>query len=212
MGEGPVKRYSVDGAPLGHWTEIIAVARGYGYTGQAVSADATRYLTEQGHTVEEKDVADPKSKIDDTYAWCPNHPTVRYDYTKYDQCLSCEKRSKRRKRFFALCRELGYGADFVKDRAKAHFALASFNDATIEQLDWLIACGQSAVSASGLPLNIESNRYTAILIGSSWSLHRRSQEHRHGRISLRYPRESSEHAPSSSCRPAHPGGAGTRSA
>ena len=133
-----MKRYYVDGAPLGHWTEIISVARGYGYTGQALSPDATRYLIEHGHTVEEKDVAEPKGKIDDTYAYCPNHPTVRYDSTKYDQCLYCEKRRKRRKRFFALSRELGYDPQIAKDRAKAHFALASFNDATIEQMDWLI--------------------------------------------------------------------------
>lgn len=133
-----MKRYYVDGASLGHWTEIITVARGYGYTGQALSPDATRYLTEHGHTVEEKDIAEPKLKIDDTEAYCPNHPTVRYDYTKYDHCLSCEKQSTRRKRFFALCRELGYGAELSKERAKAHFEAASFNDLTIEQLDWLI--------------------------------------------------------------------------
>jgi hypothetical protein len=138
MGEGPVKRSYVDGAPLGHWTEIITVARGYGYTGQALSSDATRYLNEHGHTVEERDITEPKGKIDDTYAYCPQHPTVRYDYTRYDHCLYCEKQSKRRKRFFALCRELGYGADFAKERAKAHFAVASFNDLTIEQLNWLI--------------------------------------------------------------------------
>ncbi len=133
-----MKRYYVDGAPLGHWTEIITVARGYGYTGRALSSDATRYLTEQGHTVEEKDVAEPKGKIDDTYAYCPHHPTVRYDYTRYDQCLYCEKQGKRRKRFCALCRELGHGAQLAKDRAKAHFAAASFNDLSIDQLDWLI--------------------------------------------------------------------------
>jgi len=133
-----VKRYYVDGAPLGHWTEIITVAKGYGYTGQALSPDAIRYLTEQGHTVEEKDVVEPKGKIDATYAWCPHHPTVRYDYTKYDHCLYCEKRSKRRKRFFALARELGYGGQLAKERAKAHFAAESFKDLSIEHLDWLI--------------------------------------------------------------------------
>jgi len=138
IGDEPVKRYYADGAPLGHWTEIITVAKGYGYTGRALSADAIRYLTEHGHTVEEKDVAEPIGKIDDTYALCPNHPTVRYDYTRYDYCLSCEKQRTRRKRFFALCRELGYGADFAKERAKAHFAAASFNDLTIDHLDWLI--------------------------------------------------------------------------
>ena len=36
------------------------------------------------------------------------------------------------------CRELGYGAEYSKERAKAHFAAASFNDLTIDQLDWLI--------------------------------------------------------------------------
>jgi hypothetical protein len=116
----------------------FSTARGYGYTGQAVSADAIRYLTEHGHTVEEKDVTEPTDKIDETYAWCPQHPTVRYDDTRYDHCLYCEKQRKRRKRFFALCRELGYGADVAKGRAKAHFAVASFNDLTIDQLDWLI--------------------------------------------------------------------------
>ena len=130
-----MKRYYVDGAALGHWTEIITVARGYGYTGQALSPDATRYLTEHGHTVEEKDVAEPKFKIDDTDAWCPQHPTVQYDSTRYDHCLYCEKRGKR---FFALCREFGCGADLAKEQAKAHIAVASFNDLTIDQLDWLI--------------------------------------------------------------------------
>jgi hypothetical protein len=138
MEEGPVKRTYVDGTPLGHWTEIITVAKGYGYTGRALSLDATRYLTEHGHTVEEKDIVEPKGKIDDTSAYCPNHPTVRYDYTKYDHCLYCEKQSKRRKRFFALSRELGHGAQLAKERAKAHFEVASFNDLTIDQLDWLI--------------------------------------------------------------------------
>lgn len=133
-----MKRYYVDGAPLSHWTEIITVAKGYGYTGRALSSDATRFLTEHGHSVEEKDVAEPKGKIDDTYAWCPQHPTVRYDYTRYDHCLYCEKQQKRRKRFFALCRELGYSADVSKERAKAHFEVASFNDLTIDQLDWLL--------------------------------------------------------------------------
>ena len=133
-----MKRYYVDGAPLGHWTEIITVARGYGYTGQGLSPDAIRYLIEHGHTVEERDVAEPKGKIDDTYAYCPNHPTVRYDYTTYDHCLYCEKQRKRRKRFFALCRELGYGAQLAKERAKAHFEVESFNDLSIDQLDWLI--------------------------------------------------------------------------
>lgn len=133
-----MKRTYVDGAPLRHWTELITVARGYGYTGRALSSDATRYLTEHGHTVEEKDVTEPNGKIDDTYAWCPQHPTVRYDYTRYDHCLYCEKRSKRRKRFFALCWELGHDSQVAKERAKAHFEVASFKDLTIDQLDWLI--------------------------------------------------------------------------
>ncbi len=133
-----MKHTYVDGAPLGHWTEIITVAKGYGYTGPAVSPGAIRYLTEHGHTVEEKEVAEPKTKINDIEAYCPHHPTVRYDYTRYDHCLYCEKQSKRRKRFFALSRELGYDTDFAKERAKAHFEVASFNDLTIDQLDWLI--------------------------------------------------------------------------
>lgn len=119
-----MKRSYVDGAPLGHWTEIINMAKGYGYMGPTLSSDATRYLIEHGHTVEEKEGAEPKSKIDETYAWCPQHPTVRYDYTRYDHCLYCEKQSKRRKRFFALCRELGYSAEVSKERAKTHFEAA----------------------------------------------------------------------------------------
>ena len=133
-----MKRTDVDGAPSAHWTELITVARGYGYTGPALSPDAIRYLTEEGHTVEEKVVAEPNGKIDDTYTWCPQHPTVCYDSTRYDQCLSCEKQSKRRERFFALCRELGHDAHLAQARAKAHFGVASFNDLTIDQLDWLL--------------------------------------------------------------------------
>lgn len=133
-----MKRYYVDGLPLSHWTELISVAKAHGYTGTARSPDATRYLIEHGHAVVEKDVAAPKVKIDDTLAYCPNHPTTRYDYTKYDACFYCEKQTQKRKRFFALARENGHPAEVAKTRAKAHFEVASFNDLTIEQLDWLI--------------------------------------------------------------------------
>lgn len=133
-----MKRYYVDDLPLSHWTEIISVAKAYGYTGKALSSDATRYLTEHGHTVVEKDVAEPKFKIDDIYAYCENHPAARYDYAKYDYCIYCEKHNQKRKRFFALCRELGHDAEVSKERAKAHFGAASFNDLSIDQLDWLI--------------------------------------------------------------------------
>lgn len=133
-----MKRTYVDGTPLGHWTEIITVARGYGYSGKALSTEATRYLTAHGHTVVEKDVAEPNGKIDDIYAYCPHHPTIRYDYTRYDHCLYCEKQRKRRKHFFALARALGHDPQLAKARAKAHFEVASFNDLSIDQLDWLI--------------------------------------------------------------------------
>ena len=43
-----------------------------------------------------------------------------------------------KKMFFALAHQLGYSAQTVKDRAKKRFNLASFNDATSEQLNWLI--------------------------------------------------------------------------
>jgi hypothetical protein len=137
-----VKRYYVDGVPLKDWTDIVTVARRYGYHGDAssmsITADATTFLTEPGHIVEEKETVEPKRKIDETWAYCEQHPTTTYDYTHYDHCIQCERRLKRRKRFFALSRELGHGAQKAKDRAKAHFTLESFNDATIEQLDWLI--------------------------------------------------------------------------
>ena len=40
--------------------------------------------------------------------------------------------------FFALAHQLGFPADLVKERAKQHFDLASFNDITTEQLTELI--------------------------------------------------------------------------
>jgi hypothetical protein len=40
--------------------------------------------------------------------------------------------------FFALAHQLGFPADLVKERAKQHFGLASFNDITTEQLRELI--------------------------------------------------------------------------
>jgi hypothetical protein len=45
---------------------------------------------------------------------------------------------KQKAKFFALAHELGYDAEFIKDRAKQRFALASFNDISLEQLSWLI--------------------------------------------------------------------------
>lgn len=133
-----MKRTYGDGAPPGHWTKVINAANGYGYSGRALSSDATRYLTKHGHTVEEKDVAELSFKIDGTYAWCPQHPTVQYDYKRYDHCLHRENQGRRRKRFFALCWELGHGAQLAKEQAKAHFAAAWFNDLTIDQLDLLL--------------------------------------------------------------------------
>lgn len=46
---------------------------------------------------------------------------------------------KQKARFFALAHELGYEAEVVKQRAKHHFGLASFNDITTAQLSDLIA-------------------------------------------------------------------------
>jgi hypothetical protein len=40
--------------------------------------------------------------------------------------------------FFALAHDLGYDAALVKERAKRHFGLASFNDRTADQLSDLI--------------------------------------------------------------------------
>jgi hypothetical protein len=46
--------------------------------------------------------------------------------------------SKQKALFFALAHDLGYPAAVVKERAKQHFGLASFNDITTEQLGELI--------------------------------------------------------------------------
>jgi len=137
-----VKRYFVDGVRLQHWSELLTIAKGYGFTSTSsslsITSEAIAFLKDSGHTVEEKDVADPKLKIDETFAWCEDHPTTRYDYTKYEHCYYCEKRIQKRKRFFALSRENGLVAEVSKARAKAHFEVESFNDLTIDQLDWLI--------------------------------------------------------------------------
>lgn len=45
---------------------------------------------------------------------------------------------QQRKMFFGLAHSLGYDADKVKERAKKHFKLGSFKEATKEQLNWLI--------------------------------------------------------------------------
>ena len=45
---------------------------------------------------------------------------------------------KQRARFFALAHDLGYEAATVKERAKQHFGVASFNDITTAQLRELI--------------------------------------------------------------------------
>ncbi len=45
---------------------------------------------------------------------------------------------KQKALFFALAHELGYAADLVKERAKQHYGLTSFNDITTEQLRELI--------------------------------------------------------------------------
>jgi hypothetical protein len=45
---------------------------------------------------------------------------------------------KQKALFFALAHELGYDADVIKERAKRHFGLASFNDITTVQLGDLI--------------------------------------------------------------------------
>lgn len=46
--------------------------------------------------------------------------------------------SKQKALFFTLAHDLGYKADVVKERAKQHFGLASFNDITSAQLSELI--------------------------------------------------------------------------
>lgn len=45
---------------------------------------------------------------------------------------------KQKALFFALAHDLGYDAEMVKERAKQHFGLASFNDLTTQQLGELI--------------------------------------------------------------------------
>lgn len=45
---------------------------------------------------------------------------------------------KQKAMFFALAHKLGYEAEFIKERAKQHFGLESFNDITSEQLSELI--------------------------------------------------------------------------
>jgi len=48
-------------------------------------------------------------------------------------------RLARKKRwFFALCRELGYNVDKARNRAKLKFKLESFSDVQEHQLDYLI--------------------------------------------------------------------------
>lgn len=46
--------------------------------------------------------------------------------------------AKQKALFFALAHNLGYDAEVVKDRAKQHFGLASFNDLTTAQLGELV--------------------------------------------------------------------------
>ncbi len=47
--------------------------------------------------------------------------------------------SQQQKRmFFALSHQLGYDPKRVKERAKEHFNLKSLNDATVEQMNYLI--------------------------------------------------------------------------
>jgi hypothetical protein len=45
---------------------------------------------------------------------------------------------KQKAMFFALAHDLGYSADVIKDRAKQHVGVTSFNDITSEQLRELI--------------------------------------------------------------------------
>ena len=45
---------------------------------------------------------------------------------------------KQKALFFALAHDLGYAAEMVKERAKQHLGLASFNDIATEQLSELI--------------------------------------------------------------------------
>jgi hypothetical protein len=46
--------------------------------------------------------------------------------------------AKQKALFFALAHDLGYVAEVVKERAKQHFGLVSFNDISTEQLGELI--------------------------------------------------------------------------
>lgn len=46
--------------------------------------------------------------------------------------------AKQKALFFALAHDLGYAAEVVKERAKQHYGLASFNDISTEQLGALI--------------------------------------------------------------------------
>lgn len=43
-----------------------------------------------------------------------------------------------KRKFFALCNELGYDGDQMKERAKTKFKLDSFSKITKEQMSWLI--------------------------------------------------------------------------
>ncbi len=46
--------------------------------------------------------------------------------------------NKKRRRFFALAKELGYQSEMIKNRGKAHFKKEHFNELTEVELDWLI--------------------------------------------------------------------------
>lgn len=46
---------------------------------------------------------------------------------------------KKKRYFFALCRELGYDKIEAKERAKKRFRLDSFRDISLYQLNFLIA-------------------------------------------------------------------------
>lgn len=56
---------------------------------------------------------------------------------------------KQKALFFALAHELGYEGEVVKERAKQHFDLASFNDITTQQLSELIDRLQTVQSQRG---------------------------------------------------------------
>lgn len=88
----------------------------------------------------------PVFVIDDTYAYCEKHPTTKFNYRLYPNCHHCKRNEgmskphteQQKKMFFSLAHQLGYSAATVKERAKRRFNLMSFNDATSEQLNWLI--------------------------------------------------------------------------